>query len=183
MEAHKKYIDVQYVVKGEEVIGWALVIHTHHTGHRQFGNMRLGSVADCLAAPADAELAEFRKIKSEETGGPNTQIHVWDWRYFSERLRKEKYEVDAEQLRVYFPYQRVLDGMFAIYQRIFGLKFERVEPPYKWTGDLHRKFSLLNRIGLYLPLPHAIHATHECDRCHTRFRSFRNLTDLFLQAA
>ena len=44
--------------------------------------------------------------------------------------------MDAEQLRVYFPYQRVLDGMFAIYQRIFGLKFERVEPPYKWIGDL-----------------------------------------------
>ena len=51
-------------------------------------------------------------------------------------MKKEKYNVDAEQLRVYFPYQRVLDGMFAIYQRIFGLKFERVEPPYKWIGDL-----------------------------------------------
>ena len=44
--------------------------------------------------------------------------------------------MDAEQLRVYFPYQRVLDGMFTIYQRIFGLKFERVDPPYKWVDDL-----------------------------------------------
>ena len=51
-------------------------------------------------------------------------------------MKKEKYNVDAEQLRVYFPYQQVLDGMFAIYQRIFGLKFERVDPPYKWVGDL-----------------------------------------------
>src|SRR5262249_8436479 len=47
-----------------------------------------------------------------------------------------KYNVDAEQLRVYFPYQKVLDGMFAIYQRIFGLKFEKIEPPYKWIEDL-----------------------------------------------
>jgi thimet oligopeptidase len=39
-------------------------------------------------------------------------------------------------LRVYFPYQPVLEGMFAIYQSIFGLKFGRVEPPYKWIGDL-----------------------------------------------
>ena len=61
---------------------------------------------------------------------------IWDWRYFSNQLKKEKYNVDAEQLRVYFPYQRVLDGMFNIYQSIFGLKFERVEPPYKWIGDL-----------------------------------------------
>jgi thimet oligopeptidase len=84
----------------------------------------------------DAELAEFRRLKIQETGDTNAQIRIWDWRYFSNQLKKQKYDVDAEQLRVYFPYQRVLDGMFAIYQRIFGLKFEPVEPPYKWIGDL-----------------------------------------------
>ena len=84
----------------------------------------------------DAELAEFRQLKVQESGDTNAQIHIWDWRYFSNQLKKQKYDVDAEQLRVYFPYQRVLDGMFAIYQRIFGLKFEPVEPPYKWIGDL-----------------------------------------------
>ncbi len=84
----------------------------------------------------DAELAEFRRLKAKETGEPNPEIRIWDWRYFSNQLKKEKYDVDAEQLRVYFPYQRVLDGMFSIYQRIFGLKFERVEPPYKWVADL-----------------------------------------------
>ena len=84
----------------------------------------------------DAELDEYRKIKVKETGDTNAKIEIWDWRYFSNQLKKEKYNIDAEQLRVYFPYQRVLDGMFAIYQRIFGLKFERVEPPYKWVNDL-----------------------------------------------
>src|SRR5690349_2323393 len=84
----------------------------------------------------DAELAEFRRLKVKETGDQNAQIKIWDWRYFSNQLKKEKYTVDAEQLRVYFPYQRVLDGMFSIYQDIFGLKFERVEAPYKWIGDL-----------------------------------------------
>jgi thimet oligopeptidase len=84
----------------------------------------------------DGELAEFRRIKIKETGDTNAQIRLWDMRYFSNQLKKEKYNVDAEQLRVYFPYQRVLDGMFSIYQTLFGLKFERVEPPYKWIGDL-----------------------------------------------
>ncbi|HWX19541.1 MAG TPA: M3 family metallopeptidase [Candidatus Binatia bacterium] len=84
----------------------------------------------------DAELAEFRQLKVKATGDPNAQIHIWDWRYYSEQFRKERYTVDAEQLRVYFPYQRVLEGMFNIYQSIFGLKFERVEAPYKWIGDL-----------------------------------------------
>jgi thimet oligopeptidase len=84
----------------------------------------------------NAELEEFRQLKTKETGDPNAKVYVWDWRYFANELKKTKYNVDAEQLRVYFPYQHVLDGMFAIYQRIFGLKFERVEPPYKWIGDL-----------------------------------------------
>jgi len=84
----------------------------------------------------DAELEEFRQLKIKETGDANAKIYVWDWRYFANELKKTKYNVDAEQLRVYFPMNRVLDGLFTIYQRIFGLKFERVEAPYKWVGDL-----------------------------------------------
>jgi len=84
----------------------------------------------------DAELAEFRRLKVRETGDSNAIINIWDWRYFSNQLKKEKYNIDAEQLRVYFPYQRVLEGMFTIYQKIFGLKFEAVHAPYKWIGDL-----------------------------------------------
>jgi len=84
----------------------------------------------------DAELNEFRDLKIAETGDTNAIVNAWDWRYYANQLKKTKYNVDAEQLRVYFPYQNVLDGMFKIYQRIFGLKFARVEAPYKWIGDL-----------------------------------------------
>ena len=83
-----------------------------------------------------AEQEEFRQMKVKETGDTNAVINIWDWRYYSNQLKKEKYNVDAEQLRVYFPYQHVVDGMFAIYQRIFGLKFEKLDAPYKWIGDL-----------------------------------------------
>ena len=84
----------------------------------------------------NAELEEFRQMKVKETGDTNAIVNSWDWRYYANELKKTQYNVDAEQLRVYFPYERVLQGLFAIYQHIFGLKFERVEPPYKWIGDL-----------------------------------------------
>jgi len=84
----------------------------------------------------DAELGEFRLMKIAETGDPTAKINMWDVSYFGNELKKTKYNVDAEQLRVYFPYERVLEGLFAIYQHIFGLKFERVVPPWKWIGDL-----------------------------------------------
>ena len=84
----------------------------------------------------DAELAEFKQLKVRQTGDRNARVELWDWRYYANELKKRKYNVDAEQLRVYFPMQRVLDGMFAIYQRIFGVKFHPVTPPYEWVKGL-----------------------------------------------
>ena len=84
----------------------------------------------------DSEKAEFRAMKVKDTGDANAQVFLWDWRYYANQLKKEKYTVDEEALRVYFPYQAVLDGMFKIYQHIFGLKFQQITPPYKWVSDL-----------------------------------------------
>jgi thimet oligopeptidase len=84
----------------------------------------------------DAEVAELQKLKAADTNDPNAKIMVWDWRYYSNQLNKQKYAVDKEALRAYFPFQKVLDGMFNIYESIFGLKFEKIVAPYKWIGDL-----------------------------------------------
>lgn len=84
----------------------------------------------------DQEIAAYRDLKIKETGDSNAQINCWDWRYYSNQLKKEKYTIDEEALKVYFPYQNTLEGMFTLYQHIFGLKFEKIEPPYKWVNDL-----------------------------------------------
>ncbi|HEU0008740.1 MAG TPA: M3 family metallopeptidase, partial [Verrucomicrobiae bacterium] len=83
-----------------------------------------------------AEIEQFRRLKVRDTGDPAAQIQLWDWRYFQGLVKKENYEVDTEALRVYFPYERCLLGMFHVYQAIFGLRFERVEPPARWCEDL-----------------------------------------------
>jgi thimet oligopeptidase len=89
-----------------------------------------------LQPKMDSELALFRNLKVKKTGDPNTQINLWDFRYYANELKKEKFNVDAEQLRNYFPLDCSLNGMFAIYQKIFGVKFERIVPPAKWVDDL-----------------------------------------------
>ena len=89
-----------------------------------------------------AELSELQKMKqldaqpSEGGAFAAPRINIWDWRYYQNQLKKQKFAVDAEALRNFFPFQKVLDGMFAIYQRIFGLKFEKIAVPYKWIDDL-----------------------------------------------
>ncbi|HVS52477.1 MAG TPA: M3 family metallopeptidase [Opitutaceae bacterium] len=79
-----------------------------------------------------AELETLRQLKAAQTGDAAAKLDPWDISYYQNRLKKERYAVDAEQLRVYFPYQATLDGMFRIYQRIFGLKFTEIDPPYVW---------------------------------------------------
>ena len=84
----------------------------------------------------DSEIAELQKLKAADTNDPKARIMVWDWRYYSNQRDKQKYDVDKEALRAYFPFQKVLDGMFNIYQSIFGLKFEKIVAPHKWIDDL-----------------------------------------------
>src|SRR5881396_2944470 len=97
----------------------------------------------------DSEVAELQKLKAADTNDPNAKIEVWDWRYYSNQRNKQKYAVDKEALRAYFPFQKVLDGMFNIYQSIFGLKFEKITAPYKWIDDLQFYLVMFPREGKF----------------------------------
>ena len=81
----------------------------------------------------EQEMETLRQLKVAQTGKADAKLESWDINYYTNRLKKEKYAVDTEALRVYFPYQATLEGMFAIYQNIFSLKFTAVEPPYVWA--------------------------------------------------
>ncbi len=84
----------------------------------------------------DSELAEMRALKMAETGDPKARIDFTDWRYYQNQVVKQRYTVDTEALRVYYPTQHVLKGMFAIYQSIFGLRYEQLEAPYVWADGV-----------------------------------------------
>ena len=80
-----------------------------------------------------AEMETLRALKVGHTGKPDAKLDPWDIGYYTNKLLKERYAVDAEKLRVYFPYHATLNGMFAVYEKIFGLRFTEVEPPYVWA--------------------------------------------------
>ncbi|MCU0770802.1 MAG: Zn-dependent oligopeptidase [Verrucomicrobia bacterium] len=91
----------------------------------------------------ESELEELRQLKAADTADTNAVLGTWDWRYYENQLKKQRYNVDAEALRVYFPYQAVLRGMFDIYQRMFGLRFEEVQPPSVWSDGV-RLYAVLD---------------------------------------
>jgi len=78
-------------------------------------------------------LQALRALKAAHTGQDVAKLEPWDIVYYTNKLMKERYAVDAESLRVFFPYQAALEGMLNTYQRIFALKFTPVEAPYVWA--------------------------------------------------
>jgi len=83
-----------------------------------------------------SELGQFNTLKRRETGDPDATLKMWDAFYYMNLLKKEKYSVDTEQLRVFFPYEQTLHGMFRVYERIFSLKIVASTAPYKWNDQV-----------------------------------------------
>ena len=73
------------------------------------------------------ELIQFSKSKY----GMET-IEAWDVMYYSEKLRQKKYDISQEELKPYFPEQRVLEGMFAVVNKIYGIKITEVDGIETW---------------------------------------------------
>lgn len=55
--------------------------------------------------------------------GHDYLIEPWDWRYYTEKLRKERFDLDEEQLRPYFSLEKVTEGIFELARRLWGLQF------------------------------------------------------------
>jgi len=93
---------------------------------------------------AECELAELQAFAAEAPG--IKQLEAWDIAYASERLRQQKFDITQEDLRPYFPEHQVLQGLFQVAGRLYGLQFrERPDAPV-WHADV-RYFDILNSAG------------------------------------
>jgi peptidyl-dipeptidase Dcp len=73
---------------------------------------------------AKAELAEMQKIADLEGG--KFKLQSWDWWYYSEKLHKQKYDLDENELKPYFSLENVRTGMFAVAGKLYGITFSKV---------------------------------------------------------
>lgn len=71
---------------------------------------------------AKRDLAEVQQY-ARSHGGPE-QLQRWDFSYYSEKLKQEKYDFDEELLRPYFQLERVRQGIFDLYGKLYGLSFK-----------------------------------------------------------
>lgn len=73
------------------------------------------------------ELSQMQAIADRE--GAGFSIQAWDWAYYAEKLRKEKYALDENETKPYFRMENVRSGVFALASDLYGLQFEKADLP------------------------------------------------------
>ncbi len=82
---------------------------------------------------AERELAELRDFAAQQGCD---DLQPWDIPYYSEKLRQARYAITQEELKPWFPEQRVIAGMFQVVERLYGVRFIEVEGVDAWHPDV-----------------------------------------------
>ena len=98
------------------------------------------------ARQEEAKLAEMARSE-----GGNFQIAPWDWRYYSEKVRKAEYDLDEAELKPYLQLERIIAAAFDTASRLFGLRFEEKTGLPVYHPDV-RVFEVSDRQGRHVGL-------------------------------
>ncbi len=94
----------------------------------------LGQVWNAALPVAKAEAAAQQQIIDKEGG--KFKLEPWDWWYYTEKIKKEKYALDDELTRPYFMTENVIDGMFYVANRLYNLDFTKRTDIPKYHPDV-----------------------------------------------
>ena len=112
-------------------------------------------LAPAISARQRQEAADIQAMVDKQAKAanlPSFKAQPWDWQYYSEQIRKERYDLDGDALKPYFEINKVLnDGVFYAAHQLYGLNFsERTDIP-TWTEGM-RVFEVKEESGKHLGL-------------------------------
>lgn len=108
----------------------------------------LTRLRDAYRPALDHEMAELTEFASRLEGKP-MKINPWDYSYYSNKLKAEKYSFDEEALRPYFELDRVIDGVFGLATRLYGITFVQNDSIEVYHPDV-KAFDVKDADGSYL---------------------------------
>ena len=104
----------------------------------------LTDLAERSLSMARSELEEVRSFAREHHGRDG--LEAWDIGYYSEKLRQHRYAISKEDLKPYFPEERVVSGMFQVVRRLYGLDIRELEGIEVWHPNV-RFFEIYDEGG------------------------------------
>jgi oligopeptidase A len=94
----------------------------------------LEDLADRSWRHARKDLAELREFAKQHYG--INDLQSWDMTYYSEKMRQHFYQLSQEEVKTYFPITRVLPGLFAIVEKLYGLQITEISDFDSWHSDV-----------------------------------------------
>ena len=104
-------------------------------------------LSDIMAASvkkAKGEIVDMQKIMDKDVAAgllpSGSKIEPWDWWYYAEKVRKEKYDLDEELTKPYFEMENVKNGVFECAHMLYGVNFEKLEdvPSYNDVTETYK---------------------------------------------
>lgn len=92
---------------------------------------------ELLEKAKPAALAEFNELQNYAISTDKiNKLEKWDSAYYSEKLKQERFHLDDEILKPYFPLEKVVEGVFTVAQKLFGLQFKEINTIDKYHPDV-----------------------------------------------
>ena len=106
---------------------------------------------DLLEAYKPTALQEIEAVNkiANETEGKDFQCMPWDWAYYSEKLKEQKYNLSNELLRPYFELDAVIKGIFGLATRLYGITFKENKKIQVYHKDV-KAYEVFDKDGSYL---------------------------------
>ena len=126
--------------------------------HRMAGNVRsvYKLLNDLIAAYKPTAIKEVEAIEklARKTEGKDFKMQPWDFGFYSHKLQLEKYNLDAEMLRPYFELSKVIDGVFGLANRLYGITFKENKDIPVYHPDV-KAYEVFDKDGSYLAVFYA----------------------------
>ena len=125
--------------------------------HRMAGNVRnvyklLNNLITAYKPSAIKEVAAIEKMFLKDVKGKTMQ--PWDFGFYSHKLQLQKYNLDAEMLRPYFELSKVIDGVFGLAHRLYGITFKENKDIPVYHPDV-KAYEVFDKDGSYLAVFYA----------------------------
>lgn len=113
----------------------------------------LNNLIDAYKPTAENELKEI-EAKAKVMEGNDFQLMPWDFGFYSHKLQLEKYNLDSEMLRPYFQLDKVIDGVFGLANKLYGITFKENKDIQVYHPDV-KAYEVFDKDGSYLAVFYA----------------------------
>ena len=114
----------------------------------------LSDIMKAATARAKEEVADMQAIMNEEIAAgkleAGTTIQPWDWWYYAEKVRKQKYDLDEDLIKPYFKLENVVNGIFTAAKELYGVNMEKLEGVPAYNTDVVTTYKVTAEDGSLL---------------------------------